>query len=162
MLSVCALGSQGRTSFCICKLQSITGGCAAWLQVTGVLATRETFMVSIYDYNKDAEEAERAEEEAAAPAEMSPAAAPASAAVKRNLSGGVTVKSRPCQSAASQSQRAAMQWALPAWGLVAVLVLALVWDRQRHLQSLPRLGDFRLARLWRGSVGSSKAPVLRQ
>ena len=120
-------------------------------------------MVSIYDYNKDAEEAERAEEEeAAAPAEMGPAASPASAAVKRNLSGGVTVKSRPCQSAASQSQRAVLQWALPAWGLVAVLVLVLVWDRRRHLHSLPQLVDFSLARFWRGSMGGGKAPVLRQ
>lgn len=119
-------------------------------------------MVSIYDYNKDAEEAERAEEEAAAPTEMSPAASPASAAIKRNLSGGVTVTSRPCQSAASQIQRAAMQWALPAWGLVAALLLALVWDRRRHLHALPQLGDISLARSWRGSLGGSKMPVLRQ
>ncbi|CAL5221891.1 g4156 [Coccomyxa viridis] len=132
------------------------------LKVTGVLATRETFMVSIYDYNKDAEEAERAEEEAAAPTEMSPAASSASAAIKRNLSGGVTVTSRPCQSAASQIQRAAMQWALPAWGLVAALLLALVWDRRRHLHALPQLGDISLARSWRGSLGGSKMPVLRQ
>lgn len=136
--------------------------CAAWLQVTGVLATRETFMVSIYDYNRDAEEAEKAEQDAAAPLAMSPAASPASAAIKRNLSGGVTVKSRPCQSAAAQSKRAAMQWALPAWGLVAVLVLVLVRERREHLQSLPWLRRYSRARLWQGSLGGSKAPVLKQ
>ena len=119
-------------------------------------------MVSIYDYNKDAEEAEKAEQDAAAPAVISPAASPASAAIKRNLSGGVTVKSRPCQSAAAHSRHAAMQWALPAWGLVAVLVLALVWERRKHSQLLPGLGKDSLAKLWRGSLGGSKAPVLKQ
>ncbi len=132
------------------------------LQVTGVLATRETFMVSIYDYNKDAEEAEKAKLDAAASPEMSPAASPASAAIKRNLSGGVTVKSRPCHSAASQTTRATLQWALPAWGLVAVLLLALVWERRKHLRSLPRLGNFGLAGCWQECLGGSKASVLRQ
>ena len=119
-------------------------------------------MVSIYDYNKDAEEAEKAELETAASPDTSPAAAPASPAVKRNLSGGVTVKSRPCHSAASQSTRAALRWALSAWGLVAVLLLALVWERRRHLQSLSRLGKTSLAGLWQGCLGGSKASVLRQ
>lgn len=36
------------------------------MQVSGVMITREYFMVSIFDYNKDAEDAERAEKVVAA------------------------------------------------------------------------------------------------
>ena len=134
----------------------------ACLQVTGVLATRETFMVSIYDYDKDAEDAEGAEMEAAAPKEMSPESAPGSPAVKRNLSGGVTVKSRPCQSASMHSTRSVVQWALPAWLLVAVLALVLAWERRRQLQALPQRGEISMAGFGRGMLGLSKASVLKQ
>ena len=134
----------------------------ACLQVTGVLATRETFMVSIYDYNKDAEDGERAEIEAAAPKEMSPESAPGSPAVKRNLSGGVTVRSRPCQSASMHSTRSVVQWALPAWLLVAVLGLVLAWDRRRQSQALPRRGEISMAGFGLGLLGLSKASVLKQ
>lgn len=139
--------------------------CAACLQVTGVLATRETFMVSIYDYNKDAEDAEKADLDAAASVEISPAASPPSAAIKRNLSGGVTVISRPCHLAAAPSMRAAIKWALPAWALVALLALALVWERRKHSRLLPWPGDVGLAgfgRIFSSGSGASKASVLKQ
>lgn len=129
------------------------------LQVTGVLATRETFMVSIYDYNKDAEEAEKAQQEGM---ELSPESSPNTPAVKRNLSGGVTLKSRPCQSAAVISRRAALQWALPAWLLVAILAVALAWDRRGPWLARPRHGEISLAGIKRGLLGWDKAVVLKQ
>ena len=129
------------------------------LQVTGVLATRETFMVSIYDYNKDAEEAEQTELAAAAGLIENPLA---STAVKRNLSGGVTVKSRHCQSAEVQSTHPVMHWAFPAWVLVFVLVAVLAWERRRHLQLLPRPGETNLTGFGRGLFDCSKASVLKQ
>ena len=134
----------------------------ACLQVTGVLATRETFMVSIYDYNKDAEDRERVEMEAAATKEMSPKSAPGSPAVKRNLSGGVTVKSRPCQSASMHSTCSLVQWALPAWLLVAVLALVVAWERRRQSQAQPRRGEISMAGFGLGMLGLSKASVLKQ
>ena len=137
-------------------------------QVTGVLATRETFLASIYDYNKDAEEAEKAEIEAAHPAgalpeEASPEAASGSPAVIRNLSGGISFKSRPCAAAAGQhSIRAALQWALPAWVLVALLALILMWERRRSWHTHLWPSELRCQSPWWKPSGWGKASVLKQ
>ena len=136
-------------------------------QVTGVLATRETFLVSIYDYNKDAEKAEQAESEAAylaeaLPEEASPAAAPGSQAVIRNLSGGISFKSRPCAAAGQNSMRAALQWALPAWALVALLASILMWERRGSWGTQIRLGELRFQSPWWRLFGCGKASVLKQ
>ena len=135
-------------------------------QVTGVLATRETFLVSIYDYNKDAEEAEQAERQAAhlaeaLPEEASPAAAPGSQAVIRNLSGGISFKSRPC-AAAGQHSSAALQWALPAWVLVALLASILIWERRGTWHTHLQPAELRLQRPWWRLFGCGKASVLKQ
>ena len=53
------------------------------MQVTGVMMTREDFMVSIFDYNKDDEERERAQKAAA-----EAAAAAEGGTAERNLSDG--------------------------------------------------------------------------
>lgn len=132
-----------------------------------MLATRETFLVSIYDYNKDAEEAEQAEFQAAhlaeaLPEEASPGAAPGSPAVIRNLSGGISFKSRPCPAAGQHSMRAALQWALPAWVLVALLASILIWERRGSWQTHLRPAELRLQSPWWRLFGCGKASVLKQ
>ncbi len=119
-------------------------------QVSGVMITREDFMVSIFDYNKDAEEAERAEK--AAPAGGAggggggPPGSPGATAY-RNLSDG-----RGCDGAGGGSavgrgsprcedwgdRFPGWQWVVPAWLIAAVLAAALVWDKQTWLGGLIR------------------------
>ena len=123
--------------------------------------------MSIYDYNKDAEEAEKAEVEAAhlggaLPEEASPEAAPDSTAIVRNLSGGISFKSRPCADVRQHSMRVALQWALPAWALVALLALILTWNRRGSWGTHLRSGELRLQNPWWRSFGCGKAAVLKQ
>ena len=123
--------------------------------------------MSIYDYNKDAEEAEKAEVEAAhlegaLLEEASPEAAPGSPAVIRNLSGGISFKSRPCADIRQHSMRAALQWALPAWALVALFALILMWERKGSWGSYLRSGELRLQSPWWRPFGCGKASVLKQ
>ncbi|CAL8468221.1 g7760 [Coccomyxa elongata] len=114
------------------------------LKVSGVMITREDFMVSIFDYNKDAEDAERAEK------------AVASGTAERNLSdgpgrrggcgGGGTAggggaegsggRSHPCED--GEGRFAGWQWVVPAWAVAAVLAVALVWDKQASLGGMMR------------------------
>jgi hypothetical protein len=95
-------------------------------------------------------------------AEMNPESAPGSPAVKRNLSGGVTVKTKPCQSASMHSTRSLAQWALPAWLLVAVLTVVLAWERRRHFPALPWRGKISMAGFGREILGLNKASILKQ
>ena len=123
--------------------------------------------MSIYDYNKDAEEAEKADREAAhlegaLPEEASPEAAPDSTPVIRNLSGGISFKSRPCVDVRQHSMHAALQWALPAWVLVALLALILVWDRRGSWQIHLLSRELRLQSPWWRLFGCGKASVLKQ
>ncbi|EIE19265.1 hypothetical protein COCSUDRAFT_58561 [Coccomyxa subellipsoidea C-169] len=120
------------------------------LKVSGVMITREDFMVSIFDYNKDAEEAERAEKAAPAGGPGSGVGGPPGspgATVYRNLSDG-----RGCDGASGRSavgrgsfrceewgnRFPGWQWVVPAWLIAAVLAAALVWDKQTWLGGLIR------------------------
>jgi hypothetical protein len=110
------------------------------------MITREDFMVSIFDYNKDAEEAERAERAAAAVG--GPDSPPRATADRgdRNLSDGpghrrgcggpAVAGSSPC--AEGEDRLAGWQWVVPAGVVAAVLAVALVWDKQAWLSSLIR------------------------
>lgn len=124
------------------------------MQVSGVMITREDFMVSIFDYNKDAEDAERAEKAAATSGDGSPGGTP-----DRNLSDGPSRRrgcrgrgahtavdaggtadgaagATPCED--GEDWLGGWQWVVPAWALAAVLAVALVLDKQAWLGSLLR------------------------
>ncbi|BDA43799.1 hypothetical protein COCOBI_04-8160 [Coccomyxa sp. Obi] len=112
------------------------------LKVSGVMITREDFMVSIFDYNKDAEAAERAEK--AGTAERSLSDGPGR---RGGCGGGGTAgggggaegsggRSPPCED--GEDRFASWQWVVPAWAIAAVLAVALVWDKQASLGGLIR------------------------
>ncbi len=97
--------------------------------------TREAFMVSIFDYDKDAEEAKEA---------LKAAAIAAGGVADRNLS--VSVR-RSCRRGAAMADSGAecrdwrggagsWQIAAPGWGLAGLLLAALAWVQREKLRGL--------------------------
>ena len=139
------------------------------LQVSGVMLTREDFMVSIFDYNKDAEAAEAAEKAAAAAADPG---AKVGAAVERTLSDGGAGSSTGCRGGQQEAVAAGgdgstgggcLSWvggwrvAAPGWVLAAVLACALVAAKRDGLRGLVRLQPHLKRRLMFLDMGCAHA-----
>jgi hypothetical protein len=126
------------------------------------MLTREDFMVSIFDYNRDAEAAEAAEklQEAAA----------REGAVERSLSDGSAAAGRGCRRGQQGARRGGgggggdcPGWtggwltAAPGWALAAVLACALAVAKREGLRGLIRLQPHSKRRLAFLDMGGAHA-----